>query len=102
MFKFRYLARLLRTWLELGDTLTNALHCSSTLVTQDDGEKPLGVTAAQSVGIRVTHPGGKQLRGRESVHYRLDTAAARKKSVLTSTLFLSPDVKLKHPWDCRF
>lgn len=73
MFKFQHLVRLLRTWLELGDTLTNALHRSSTLVAQDDGEKPLWVAATQSVGIRVTHPGGKELRGTESFQYQSDS-----------------------------
>ena len=52
----------LHTLLELGHTLTNALDFSSALVAQDDGEETLGVTAAQSVGICVTHPCSEDLR----------------------------------------
>lgn len=61
--KCQYDAWQLFTWLEFGDTLTNALNRSSTLVSQDDREKSLGVTAAQSVGICMTHPRCKELRG---------------------------------------
>lgn len=62
--KLKYRVWQILTGLELGDTLADALHCPSTLVAQDDGEEPLGVTAAQGVGVCMTHTGGKDLRGR--------------------------------------
>lgn len=39
--------------LHIGDTLTNGLDNTSTLVTQDDRESSLGVLAGQGVGICV-------------------------------------------------
>lgn len=62
-FKFHDLVWKLDTWLELGDTLANALNCSSALVAQDDREKSFRVTATQSVGVCVTHPCSKDLTG---------------------------------------
>lgn len=43
------------TWFELGHALSDALHGSRALVTQDDGKQALRVAAAQSVGVGVTH-----------------------------------------------
>lgn len=63
MFKFHYLVWKLHTWLELGDTLANALNCSSALVAQDDRENTFRVIATQSVGICMTHPCRKDLTG---------------------------------------
>lgn len=37
--------------LHVGDTLTDGLDDTGTLVSQDDGERALGVLAGQSVGI---------------------------------------------------
>lgn len=52
------------TRLEVGNSLADTLNHSRTLVAQDDGEKALGVAAAQGVRIGVTHPSGTDLTGR--------------------------------------
>lgn len=45
------------TRLHVGDTLTNRLHNTSTLVSQNDGESTLWVLARQCVGICVADTG---------------------------------------------
>jgi len=45
------------TRLHVGDALAYRLNDTSTLVSQDDGEGPLGVLARQSVGICVADTG---------------------------------------------
>lgn len=39
------------TRLHIGDTLTNGFDNTGTLVSQDDGERTLGILAGQSVGV---------------------------------------------------
>lgn len=39
------------TWLHVGDTLTNRLDNTSTLVSQNDGESALGVFSRESVCV---------------------------------------------------
>lgn len=45
------------SWLHVGDTLTNRFDNTSTLVSQNDGERALGVFARQSVGIGMADTG---------------------------------------------
>lgn len=61
-FKSQYLVSKIHTWLELGDTLADALNGPSPLVAQDNREQSLGVAATQSVGVCMTHPCSKDLR----------------------------------------
>lgn len=63
-----YIYAPLLTWFELSDALANALHSSSTFMSEDDREKSLRVTATQGVSIGVTNSGSKNL-GSLTAHY---------------------------------
>lgn len=52
------------TCLQLRDPFTNTFHNSSTFMSQDHWETPLGVSSAQGIGIGVANSSGKDLPGR--------------------------------------
>lgn len=51
-----------RTWLKLGDSLSDALHDAGSLMAQHYGENSLRVGATKCVGVSVTDPCGQNLK----------------------------------------